>query len=228
MAHPWYHAVLAARRFGGTPEDYLEIETWMDFTKSHTPDCRHRLLLHNAWGVFLAERILGATLIRASDDKVIPLRPLLEDHITQDFGRIPTLAVCFAQLAPEPLDPDMTVYDQCLATAEEVGGVWTDYQALHQFLDWPRDCLPDGRFRRVLHNSWGVGLAEQAFGLAFTRASDGVEFAIRPIVERHIVRELGTIPTLDAALEGVTLQRWMCSRAMPASMTAVAQDEEPA
>lgn len=191
-----------------------------------SPAAAQRLLLHNAWGVFLAERILGATLIRASDDKVIPLRPLLEDHITQDFGRIPTLAVCFAQLAPEPLDPDMTVYDQCLATAEEEGGAWTDYQALHQFLDWPRDCLPDGRFRRVLHNSWGVGLAEQAFGLAFTRASDGVELAVRPIVERHIVRELGTIPTLDAALEGVTLQRWMCSRAMPASMTAVAQHEE--
>ena len=35
MAHPWYHAVLAARRYGGTPEDYLEVETWMDFTKSH-------------------------------------------------------------------------------------------------------------------------------------------------------------------------------------------------
>ena len=68
----------------------------------------------------------------------------------------------------------------------------------------------------MLHNSWGVGLAEQAFGLAFTRASDGVELAVRPIVERHIQREMGTIPTLDAALEGVTLQRWMCSRAMPA------------
>ena len=105
MAHPWYHAVLAARRYGGTPEDYLEVETWMDFTKSHTPDCRHRLLLHNAWGVFLAERILGATLTRASDGKILPLRPLLEDHITQDFGRIPTLAACFAQLAPESLDP---------------------------------------------------------------------------------------------------------------------------
>jgi hypothetical protein len=26
MAHPWYHAVLAARRYGGTPEDYLAVE----------------------------------------------------------------------------------------------------------------------------------------------------------------------------------------------------------
>jgi hypothetical protein len=228
MAHPWYHALLAARRYGGTPEDYLEVETWMDFTKSHMPDCRHRLLLHNAWGVFLAERILGATMTRASDGKILPLRPLLEDHITQDFGRIPTLAVCFAQLTPESLDPDVTVYDHCRASAEEFGGAWSDYQALHQFLDWPRDCLPDGRFRRVLHNSWGVALAEQAFGLAFMRASDGVELAMRPIVERHIQREMGTIPTLDAALDGVTLQRWMCSRAMPASVERATRRAEPA
>ncbi len=80
----------------------------------------------------------------------------------------------------------------------------------------------------MLHNSWGVGLAEQAFGLAFTRASDGVELAVRPIVERHIQREMGTIPTLDAALEGVTLQRWMCSRAMPASVERAARRAEPA
>jgi hypothetical protein len=225
MAHPWYHAVLAARRYGGTTEDYLEIETWMDVTKSHTPDCRHRLLLHNAWGVFLAERILGATMIRASDGKTLPLRPLLEDHITQDFGRIPTLAACFAQLAPESLDPDVTVYDHCRASAEGFGGVWDDYQEIHQFLDWPRDCLPDGRFRRVLHNSWGVALAEQAFSLALTRASDGVELAVRPIVERHITRELGVIPTLDAALEGVALQRWMCSRAAPAVERASRREE---
>jgi hypothetical protein len=156
MAHPWYHAVMATRRYGGTPEDYLEIETWMDFTKSHTPDCRHRLLIHNSWGIFLAERILGATITRASDGKVIPLRPLLEDHITQDFGKIPTLAACFAQLPSQPIEHDVTVYEHCVVSAATWGGAWNDYTAIHQFLDWPRDYLPDGRHRRVLHNSWGI------------------------------------------------------------------------
>jgi hypothetical protein len=167
-------------------------------------------------------------MTRASDGKILPLRPLLEDHISQDFGRIPTLAVCFAQLGPEPLDPDVTVYEHCRASAEEFGGAWSDYQTLHQFLDWPRDALPDGRFRRVLHNGWGIGLAEQAFGLALTRGSDGIELAVRPLVERHIQREMGTIPTLDTALEGVTLQRWMCSRAAPASVESVTRRAEPA
>lgn len=215
MAHPWYHALMAARRYGGIPEDYLEIETWMDYTKSHTPDCRHRLLIHNSWGIFLAERVLGATITRASDRKVIPLRPLLEDHITQDFGKIPTLAACFEQLPPELRDHDMSVYDQCVASVEKNGGIWGDYKPIHQVIDWPLDYLPDGRYLRVLHNSWGISIVEQAIGMTFVRASDGVEMAVRPIAEAHILAELPSIPTLDKALEGVTLQRWMCSRSMP-------------
>jgi hypothetical protein len=209
---------MAARRYGGTPEDYLDIESWMDFTKSQIADCRHRLFLHNAWGIFLAERILGVTVARASDGKVLPLRPLLEDHVVQDFGKIPTLAACLAQLAPEPIARDVTVYDQCLASVARWGGAWTDYQALHAFLDWPRECLADGRYRRVLHNTWGVTMATQAFGLALTRTSDGVAVPVQPLAERHILEELPAVPTIEASLEGITVERWMCARAMPASV----------
>jgi hypothetical protein len=215
VAHPLYHAVMSARRYGGTTEDYLAVHEWMDYTKSHIADCRHRLFLHNAWGIFFAERILGPALTRASDGKVLPLRPLLEDHVTQDFGRIPTLAACLAQLAPEPLDTEVTTYEQCVASAQSMGGVPSDYQALHHLLDWPREYLPDGRYRRILHNSWGVAMAAQAFGLAIARASDGVEVAVQPIAEQHISREYGRIPTIEEALEGISLERWMCARAMP-------------
>jgi hypothetical protein len=209
---------MAARRYGGTPEDYLEIESWMDFTKSQIADCRHRLFLHNAWGIFLAERILGVTFARGSDGKVLPLRPLLEDHVVQDFGKIPTLAACLAQLAPEPTERDITVYDQCVASVARWSGAWTDYQALHAFLDWPREVLADGRYRRVLHNTWGVTMAVQAFGQALTRASDGVAVPVQPLAERHILEELPAVPTIEASLEGISVQRWMCARAMPASV----------
>src|SRR5215469_8810077 len=141
MAHPWYHAVMAARKYGGTAEDYLPLETWMDFTKSHIADCRHRLFLHNAWGLFVAERILGATLTRESDGKVLPLRPLLEDHILQDFGKIPTLAQCLAQLEPEELDNEVDSLVQARVAAERFGGVWADYLEIGAFLDWPRAYL---------------------------------------------------------------------------------------
>ncbi len=218
MAHPWHHAILAARRYGGLPADYLALESWLDYTKSHVADCRHRLFVHNTWGIFLAERILGVTLARVSDGKVLPTRPLLEDHILQDFGKIPTLADCLAQLPSAPLADEVTTLAQCQQTAEQCGGVWADYQPLHAFLDWPRDYVGDGRYRRILHNGWGVALTIEAFGEAFTRPSDGVVVATRAIAEAHIRRECATIPTLDASLDGITLQRWMCRRAVPASL----------
>lgn len=216
MAHPWYHAVMAARKHGGVADDYLPLETWMDFTKSHIADCRHRLFLHNAWGLFVAERILGATMTRESDGKTLPLRPLLEEHILQDFGKIPTLGQCLAQLAPEPLDGELSLLEQCQRTAKRLGGDWTDYEAIGSFLDWPRSFLPDGRYRRILHNSWGVALAVEAFGVAYARPSDSALVPTNAVAEAHIQAECGgRTPPLEECLEGIAVQRWMCTRAMP-------------
>ena len=216
MAHPWYHAVMAARKYGGTAEDYLPLETWMDFTKSHIADCRHRLFLHNAWGLFVAERVHGATMTRASDGKVLPLRPLLEDHILQDFGKIPTLGQCLAQLPPEPLDGEPSLLEQCQDAARRFGGEQADYEAVGGFLDWPRSYLPDGRYRRILHNGWGVALAVEVFGVAFLRRSDGVPVPTAAVAEAHIQGECGgRTPLLEECLEGIEIQRWMCTRTMP-------------
>ncbi len=86
-----------------------------------------------------------------------------------------------------------------------------------QFMDWPRDYLADRRYRRVLHNSWGVSMAVEAFGLLLTCASDQAELPVQLLAEQHILQEMPAVPTLEASLEGITLQRWMCARAMPAS-----------
>jgi hypothetical protein len=95
MSHPYYHAVSSARKLGGIPEDYLELHCWFDQTKAHIGDCRHRLVLHNSFGIFLAEQFFGVTLIRASDGKPIPTRIIAEQHVLEDFaGRIPTLEEC--------------------------------------------------------------------------------------------------------------------------------------
>jgi hypothetical protein len=74
----------------------------MDSTKAFLPDCRHRLLLHNAWGIFVVERVFGVVIKRASDDKEVPLRPIVEQHILEDFGgHIPTVEECLRDIAPE-------------------------------------------------------------------------------------------------------------------------------
>lgn len=60
MSHPEFHARSSARRFGGSPGDYLGVHSWFDSPKSAHPDFRQRAVLHHAFGVFLAEEVFGA------------------------------------------------------------------------------------------------------------------------------------------------------------------------
>lgn len=86
MAKPWIHAVSSAKKYGGKPEDYLEIHNLMDSSKAAFPDNRHRALTHNAWFVgFILEKILGSTFTN-SDGKVISVRDIGEQHVKEDYG----------------------------------------------------------------------------------------------------------------------------------------------
>jgi hypothetical protein len=101
MAHPWHHAVSSARRWGGEPEDYLEIHTWFDHSKEFLPDFRHRALRHHAQGIYEAERAFGPVILN-SNDKEIPTRWIGEQHVQEDLGRIPTLADWLTNIVPQP------------------------------------------------------------------------------------------------------------------------------
>src|SRR5262249_40572910 len=90
----WEHAARTSRRFGGVPGDYLSLHAFMDSAKQEVPDWRHRRLTHPAFGPYLAASVFGRTFLRASDGVEVPTRPLAEGHITDDLGRIPTLAEC--------------------------------------------------------------------------------------------------------------------------------------
>jgi len=102
MAHAFYHAKSSARRFGGKPEDYLALHLFMDHTKDHLADARHRLVLHNTWGIALVVQFFGTTITRVSDGKQVPTRTVLEQHVLEDLGRIPTLEQCMSQVTLAP------------------------------------------------------------------------------------------------------------------------------
>lgn len=103
---PWIHAKISANKFGGNPEDYIEIHNWFDQTKAHIPDSRHRLVLHNSFGIYLAEQQFGTfvqksngtfirtPIIKNSDGKDISVRDIAEQHVLDDLGHIPTLDEC--------------------------------------------------------------------------------------------------------------------------------------
>lgn len=88
---PMIHAKISSKKYGGTIDDYMEIHTFIDESKSHIPDVRHRALLHSSWGIFLVERIFGA-YITNSDGELVATRDIAEDHVKEDMGGvIPTV-----------------------------------------------------------------------------------------------------------------------------------------
>lgn len=98
---PMVHARLSAKKFGGVAEDYLAIHDFMDMTKMALPDVRHRMVLHNSVGVYIAERVFGHTIVN-SDNKTVHVRDVAENHVIEDLGFIPTLERCFEGMKIEP------------------------------------------------------------------------------------------------------------------------------
>lgn len=85
----WYHAQSAARKWGGKPEDYIEIEEFIDSSKKIIGDARHRSLYHHTEGVWLCQRIFGRT-IAIGDHKQVPVRLIAERHVLEDLGWLPS------------------------------------------------------------------------------------------------------------------------------------------
>lgn len=94
---PYVHARNSARKWGGVPADYQAVHDFIDSTKAHVPDMRHRAILHNSWGIYLAERLLGTTLVN-SDGGVVSVRDVAEQHVLEDLGTIPTLKECLEEM----------------------------------------------------------------------------------------------------------------------------------
>lgn len=62
---PYIHAQNSAKKWGGKPEDYLEIHNFMDSSKAHMPDQRHRAILHSSFGIFITEKVFGTYMFNS-------------------------------------------------------------------------------------------------------------------------------------------------------------------
>ena len=129
MANPYHHAVSSVRKWGGVPEDYIEVHSWFDQSKEHLADFRHRALRHHTQGIFECERVFGPTIdlsvckrcgiardvhvtpwrgsskpVTCNDfePKRIPTRWIGEQHVQEDLGRIPSVSDWLLQIQPEP------------------------------------------------------------------------------------------------------------------------------
>jgi hypothetical protein len=84
MAKPWIHAESSAKKYGGKPEDYIDIHNLLDSSKGAIADSRHRALTHNTWFLWILEKIFG-TVITNSEGRKISVREIGEQHILEDY-----------------------------------------------------------------------------------------------------------------------------------------------
>ena len=101
MSNPLVHAERAAQKWGGVPEDYLPVHQFFDSTKAHVPDNRHRLILHNSFGIAVAEQVFGLAITNADGRRVF-VREIGQQHVLEDLGMIPTLGECLQEVRVRP------------------------------------------------------------------------------------------------------------------------------
>jgi hypothetical protein len=87
---PYLHGLKSVKRFGGAPEDYQKIHDFIDSSKAHFPDMRHRALLHSSFGIYIVEQVFGLYIVN-SDGKKVQTRDIAEQHVIDDMGTIPTV-----------------------------------------------------------------------------------------------------------------------------------------
>jgi hypothetical protein len=98
---PFIHGRIHARKYGGTPEDYADIDDFIDSSKYAHPDVRHRAILHSAFGCYVVEKVFGRTRTNSAGIEYSP-RDVAEDHIIQDLGFIPTVSLYLNNMSLEP------------------------------------------------------------------------------------------------------------------------------
>jgi hypothetical protein len=101
MSKPLIHARSSAKRFGGTPEDYIAIHEKIDSTKMAHADVTHRCVFHSAFGIYVIEELFGRTLIN-SDGKEVSVRDVAEQHVIEDLGFIPSLSDWLQEMPSKP------------------------------------------------------------------------------------------------------------------------------
>ncbi len=221
---PLQHAQISAKRYGGQWEDWYPLHDWFDRSKIAFPSVQHRLFLHSDFGCALVERVLGEN-ITAQDGTVVPTSLLATDHLTEDLGRVVTLAEWLTEMdesallaASERSLPSLSRSEQAInqntldGLVACYGGMAEDFSSLVSFFDEPARLTPQNPGSRwLLHNSFGIFLAEDLFGWVI-RLADGRPLPVRGIAETLVKARLGFIPSAASVASRVRLRPWMTGK----------------
>ena len=150
--NPTKHCQISVKRWGGSEQDYLEIHSFIDHTKSICCDMRHRIL-HNMWAVHnIVVPVFGHTIVN-SEGREVDVKDLCErDHLLVDYHNrfIPNLSD-FVETIDDTQLPETFRRD-----IEDLHSRLPHRDQVSKLLLSPLSA--SGRFKSLLitHNSWFI------------------------------------------------------------------------
>lgn len=85
------------------------------------------------------------------------------------------------------------------------------YLPIHEFIDSSKQVIGDMRHRSLYHHTLGVFLCERIFGktIEIEKTNNVVQVPTRLIAEKHILEDLGWLPSPADYIEGMPIATWM-------------------
>lgn len=212
---PIHHALVSARLFGGSPEQYLPVHNAFDMSKAALGDMRHRAALHSVdhglevMRMIFPDRIGGASL-----------EQVCIQHIQDDQGftvRLDTwLRECdvhtpgFRYRPPETLRGFLD--DPVEACVLKWGGARADYEEICRYFSLPERFSDHPLAPAVSLNAFGIHFSELAFGSAITVLGHGGRpryVPVRDIGENLAMARFGHLKSLGDVFASMKRRNWM-------------------
>lgn len=105
----------------------------------------------------------------------------------------------------------MNSWNHAQSAARKWGGAPEDYLPIHEFIDSSKQVIGDVRHRSLYHHTMGVYLCQKIFGdtLAVRKEHSIVRVPVRLVAERHIIEDLGWLPSPADYISGMAIKPWM-------------------
>jgi hypothetical protein len=111
-------------------------------------------------------------------------------------------------------------------SVKRYGGTVEDYLEVHNWLDSTKASTANFYHRAILHNTFGIFLCEQLFGVYVTN-TDGKQVSVRDVAEDHVKEDCqGRIPTIDQWLGDLPPQDWMVGKGLRKHIMSIGMEAD--
>jgi hypothetical protein len=149
----WKHSLLSKKKFGGEAEDYLAIHKFIDTSKLFYFNSKHRILLHNTYGIDICIQKFGELLLN-SENKKIMVRDIAAEHCKEDLlGMVPTLNHWFKYV-----DEELEQHIQPIHPSDSL---------LKEFVLRPFLMSGIKSTLIITHSNFGIFLAKELLGIEY-------------------------------------------------------------